>query len=494
MFKNLVFLIFILPFMAYSQNKISYKVYYDENLAKNGLKVQVDYTLRKASDTLSFYYANENWDENDLFKNLVLLQEENPGIKFKMEPENNRVKLHQKKGTQFTLVYHIKQDFTDPNYKIFNRPRINNTFFHVLGKSLFMVPFSFTKMPDEQEFEFSVEWMNFPEKFGLHNNFASQIHKQKIKTILWDGFYNSLFIGGDYRFYSFTIHDKPVYFALRGDWNNGFTDDFLFSNLKKAVQSQRDFWKDYGKEYFTITMTPTVSQKDSLYKGYSTTGSAIKNAFMIQGTNNPFNNKNSYLYLFHHELMHEWIGNAIQNKHEELNYWFSEGFTDYYTYKNRLRIKDISMDEWQKLFGTEVIKSYWKNPERNIPNYKIKDDFWKSRNVEKVPYRRGAVFAFWLDNQIMIKTRYKKSLDDLMRELLKTCREKKVKFTDELFLEFVQKYLDEDISYFFQKHILNGEDIDLPKEKWIEGFSFQINGGIPQLEMDKSKNIKYLLE
>ncbi len=70
MFKNLVFLIFILPFMAYSQNKISYKVYYDENLAKNGLKVQVDYTLRKASDTLSFYYTNENWDENDLLKTL----------------------------------------------------------------------------------------------------------------------------------------------------------------------------------------------------------------------------------------------------------------------------------------------------------------------------------------------------------------------------------------------------------------------------------------
>ncbi len=123
--------------------------------------------------------------------------------------------------------------------------------------------------------------------------------------------------------------------------------------------------------------------------------------------------------------MHEWIGNAIQNKHEELNYWFSEGFTDYYTYKNRLRIKDISMDEWKKLFNAEVIKSHWKNPERNIPNYRIKDDFWKSRNVEKVPYRRGAIFAFWLDNQIMLKTQYKRSLDDLMREVLKTCREKK---------------------------------------------------------------------
>ncbi|MDM1557263.1 MULTISPECIES: M1 family aminopeptidase [Chryseobacterium] len=494
MFKKLLFLAFILPIIAYSQHKVSYKIYYDEDLAKNGLKVQVDYKLKKATDTLSFYYANENWGENDLFKNLILLKEENPDIIFEIIPESNKIKILKKKGTEFSLMYHIRQDFTDPNHKIFNRPRINNTFFHILGKNLFMVPFSFTKMPDEQEFEFSVEWLNFPEKFKLHNNFASQAYRQKIKTTLWYGFYNSLFIGGDYRFYSFTIKDKPIYFALRDEWNNGFTDDFLFSNLKKAIQSQRDFWQDYDQDYFTITMTPTVSQKDSLYKGYSTTGSAIKNAFMIQGTNNPFNDKKSYLYLFHHELMHEWIGNKIQNKHEELNYWFSEGFTDYYTYKNRLRIKDISIDEWQKLFNTEVIKSHWKNPEKNIPNYKIKDDFWKSRNTEKVPYRRGAIFAFWLDNQLMLKTNYQKSLDDLMRELLKTCTEKKVKFTDELFLDLVQKYLEQDISYFFQKHIISGQDIDLTKEKWIDGFSFLIADGIPQLEIDKTKNLRYTIK
>lgn len=238
-------------------------------------------------------------------------------------------------------------------------------------------------------------------------------------------------------------------------------------------------------------MTPTVSQKDSLFKGYSTTGSAIKNAFTIQGTNNPFNDKNSYLYLLHHELMHEWIGNKIQNKNEELNYWFSEGFTDYYTYKNRLRIKDISTDEWLRLFNSEVIRNHWKNPQRDIPNYKIKDDFWKSREVEKVPYRRGAIFAFWLDNQIMLKTRYRKSLDDLMRELLKKCTEKKLKFTDELFLDLVQQYLDRDITYFFQKHIISGEDIDLTREKWIEGFEFKNIEAIPQLEIDRTKNLKY---
>jgi predicted metalloprotease with PDZ domain len=491
MLKKLFILALLLPLLAYSQNKINYKIYYDEDLEQSGLKVQVDYILKKPSDTISFYFANENWGENNLFNNLTISKDENPDITFETLPEKSKIKVKMKTGAKVSLIYHIKQDFKDPDYKIFNRPRINNTFFHILGKNLFIVPISFTKIPEDREFEFSLEWINFPMKFRLHNNFATQARVQNIKTTLWEGFYNSLFIGGDYRFYSFKIQNKPVYLALRDQWQNGFTDDFLFSNLKKAIQSQRDFWKDYEQDYYTVTLTPTVSQKDSLFKGYSSTGSAIKNAFMIQGTNNPFNNKSAYLYLLHHELMHEWIGNKIQNKNEELNYWFSEGFTDYYTYKNRLRIKDISIDEWLTLFNTEVIQNHWKNPQRNIPNYKIKDDFWKSRDVEKVPYRRGAIFAFWLDNQILLKTRYKKSLDVLMRELLKACTEKKLKFTDELFLDIAQQYLDKDITYFFQKHIISGEDIDFTKEKWIDGFDFKMIDNIPQLEIDKSKNVRY---
>ncbi|MFZ4928962.1 M1 family aminopeptidase [Chryseobacterium sp. Mn2064] len=494
MFKKLFILIFLLPLFAYSQDKISYKVYYNKNLEQNGLKVQVDYTLKKASDTISFYYANANWGENNLFNNLTISKEDNPDLDIETVPANNKIKITTKKGEKLSLIYHIKQDFKDPDYKIFHRPRINNTFFHVLGKNLFIVPRSFTQIPEDREFEFFIEWVDFPPQFKLHNNFVTQLRKMRIKTSLWDGLYSSLFIGGDYRFHSFKVQNKPVYFVLRDQWQNGFTDDFLFSNLKKAVQSQRDFWKDYDQDYFAVTMTPTVSQKDTLFKGYSTTGSAIKNAFMIQGTNNPFNSKNSFLYLMHHELMHEWIGNKIQNKNEELNYWFSEGFTDYYTYKNRLRIKDISIEEWQKLFNNEVIQNYWANPQRNIPNYKIKDDFWKNRDVEKIPYKRGAIFAFWLDNQIMLRTRNKKSLDDLMRELLQICTERKVKFTDELFLDLAQKYLDKDINYFFQKHIINGEDLDLVTQKWIDGFEIITVNGIPHLGVDTCKDIKYCVE
>ncbi|MGL6128690.1 MAG: M1 family aminopeptidase, partial [Chryseobacterium artocarpi] len=77
------------------------------------------------------------------------------------------------------------------------------------------------------------------------------------------------------------------------------------------------------------------------------------------------------------------------------------------------------------------------------------------------------------------------------REMLKICTEKKVKFTDELFLNLAEKYLDKDITYFFQKHIINGEDIDLVNEKWMDGIDFQITDHIPQIQIDRNKEVKY---
>ena len=223
-------------------------------------------------------------------------------------------------------------------------------------------------------------------------------------------------------------------------------------------------------------------------------GTAVTNAFFIQATNNPYNDLETFQYVLHHELMHYWIGGKIVNRHEELNYWFSEGFTDYYTYKNRLRIKDLSLEEWLKKFNADVIRAHWINPKRNIPNFQIKDDFWNSRDIEKVPYRRGAIFAFWLDNQILIKSNYTRSLDHLMKDLLGECAKENKLFDDELFLRFTHKYLDEDISYFFQKHIIAGKDIDLPNGKWVEGFSFALQDSIPILSSERNDASKYLIE
>ncbi|MDO5616283.1 MAG: M1 family aminopeptidase [Cruoricaptor ignavus] len=315
-----------------------------------------------------------------------------------------------------------------------------------------------------------------------------------MKVKLWSELYHSLFVGGDYRVKSFSYMEKPIYFAIRGKWLGEYSDDKLFEALKKTISTQREFWKDNNFDYYTAILTPTITQTNSAYKGQSITGSSIKNGFLIQSTNNPFNNFSTVKYIFNHEMMHDWIGGKIPMRNKELNYWFSEGFTDYYTYKNRLRNSDITLKEWLDSFNKDVIKAHWQNPKRNEPNYVIKDDFWNSQDIEKIPYRRGAIFAFWLDNQILKKSNYTKSLDDLMRDILKTCTTENTKFTDELFLEIAQKYLDKDITYFFQKHIINGLDIELKNEDLIDLFKIEYIENIPQILIEKEMKDKYILK
>lgn len=478
--STLLFCFTALLFVA--QTKVNYSVYYSPNLEKDGLKVTLDYTSKVAKDSFYFHFSNHVWGQDDLFHCLQINESENPGLKYRFVPDSNRIVVYVAKTKKIQLTYHIRQDFVGDSLHLTNRPRMNNHYFHVLGEELFTVPEAVFETKDRL-ISAEINWINFPDDYVIHNTFATKQKKQIVEGNLFNTLYRSLFVGGDYRTYSFDFKGKPVVFAIRGKWYGDYQDDKpLFEALKRTIETQRTFWNDYNQAYYTVIMTPTVSQNDSLYEGQSTVGSAVKNGFMIQSSNNPFNNMEVINYIFNHEMMHDWIGLKIMNAHEELNYWFSEGFTDYYTYKNRLKSGDITKEVWQNSFNEEVILAHYKNPEKNCPNYRIKDDFWKSRNIEKVPYRRGAIFAFWLDNKIMKLSNNQQSLDDLMRQLLSKCTSENVRLTDELFLTEASKFLKgQDISYEFQKYVLIGEDLPLGKAELLDCFEIKIVDQVPQI-------------
>jgi predicted metalloprotease with PDZ domain len=489
-----LFLIFFLPSIIFGQVKVQYQVFYTENMANEGIKIHVHFQNNKATDSTYFHFSNQVWGQDSLLNCFKTLQNENPNYTFKLIPDSNRIVAYHPKSREIAFYYRIKQDYVGEPLEKINRPRIRADHFHILGESMFTVPEEvFESKIENHQINVTIDWIDFPEKYVIHNTFDSQKKHQNLSKIkLWGEFYHSVFVGGDYRIHQFNCANKPVYFAIRGDWFVDYQDKKLLGALEKTIQSQRTFWNDNSANYFTVIMTPTLSTADSSFSGQSTTGSGVWNAFDILSTNNPFNNWNVINYIFNHELMHSWIGGKIGMKHEELNYWFSEGFTDYYTYKNRLRSKDLDFKTWLEDFNMEVLQAHWKNPERNKANFLIKDDFWKSRDVEKIPYRRGAIFAFWLDNQILVKSNYTKSLDDLMKELLQICETEQKKFDDELFLDLVQQYLQKDISYFFQKHILDGQDILFEKSDLIEGFTFEVENNLPKLNANKNVEKIYL--
>lgn len=490
--KVILLYLLLLPALTTGQIKVGYKVFYSDKLAEDGLKVLVSYTKPNTSDSTYFHFTNELWGEKDLINCVKFNKNENPNYQFKIVPDSNRIIVYHPLSKKVNFYYHIKFDGDNTN-KGHKRPRVENEYFYILGQSLFTVPETvFSGNNEDPVITANIEWVGFPVNFKIHNTFATQQNKQELKVKLWTEFYNSLFAGGDFRIHSFTYENKPVYFAIRGIWFKEYTDTNLLTNLKRVISSQRKFWKDNKFDYYTVIMIPSFTQNDSIFKGQSINGSCIHNGFVVQATNSVFNNWNLITYIFNHEMMHEWIGIKIKTKSEELNYWFSEGFTDYYSYKNRLRNGEFTLEKWLEKFNKEIIKSHWENPEKNKPNYVLKDNFWISRNIEKIPYRRGAVFAFWLDNQIMKTSNYKLSLDNLMRELLSICTKENKKFSDELFLDIVQKYLNADITWFFQKHIITGEDFNFGSNELINGFNMNYSDKIPKLTIVNASDLKYI--
>lgn len=490
--KKLLLLSLLSPLLSFGQLKVNYQVHYSPNLKDDGLKVVLSFTSAKASDSTYFHFSNSKWGEDNLFNCLRILPNDNPNCSYRLVPDSNRIVFYHPKQKKISFTYRIKQDHDGKDNQVFNRPRVTDTYFHILGESLFSVPEAIFQGNSVESLDATIEWIGFPEKFLLHNTFGSKQTRQVLKVKLWEELYRALFVGGDFRHYEFMHQNKPVHFVIRDRWfTDEYQDEQLLAALKKTISTQRSFWNDTDFDYYTVIMSTTVTQADSLFKGQSTNGTGLKNGFMIVSSNNPYNNWEVMNYIFNHEMMHDWIGGKIKTKRDALNYWFSEGFTDYYTYKNRLRSGDLKAEEWVVRFNEDVIKAHCKNPKRDIPNYQIQDGFWNSREVEKVPYRRGAIFAFWLDNQLKLNNK-NESLDDFMRELLAICSVENTFFTDELFLDLVEKKLNRDITYFFQKHIINGEPIDWSKEKLIDGVKMEVVDSVPQLVIREGFYNQYL--
>lgn len=477
---------------TFAQKPVYYTVHYSPQMQTDGLKVTVAFQKQQAGDSTYFHYSNNVWGEENLVEALIFPKQEDEGVRFRVVPDSNRIVVYHPWGKKVTFSYCVKQNTEEESDVATNRPRTNDQFFHVLGENLFTVPEEYFGKENDPTIKAEITWEGFPEKYTLSNSFGTNKKIQKLELKLWGDLYHSVFVGGDYRIHSFSHNNKPIYLIIRGEWLGEYSDENLLNALQQTISTQRDFWNDHDFPQYTVFMTPTVTRQDSTYRGSSLTGSGIHYGFMVQATNNPFNNWDRMEYILNHEMMHDWIGGKIQIKSAELNYWFSEGFTDYYTYKNRLRSGNISFDEWLGQFNEDVFAAHWNNPKRNEPNYRVKDDFWKSRDIEKIPYRRGALFAFWLDNQIQLKSNGKLSLDDLMRELLAKCQDEHLSVSDDLFIDIANNYLNENISYFFQKHILVGEDIDWTSVPLIKGFAVEMQGEVPVLNSSGDLSKIYL--
>ncbi|CAA9425790.1 MAG: hypothetical protein AVDCRST_MAG74-3547 [uncultured Pyrinomonadaceae bacterium] len=369
------------------------------------------------------------------------------------------------------------------------RPILQPGYFHFLGSGAWVLP----DLPKDSKLKVSMDWKNVKENFTLANSFGTNQTAQSFTTDV-ETFGSSIYVGGDYRIARKNVKGKQLLLATRGKWN--FTDEECAGLIEKIVLATREFWNDFEQPYFLVTLLPIESDPQSKSIG----GTGLINSFATFVTTNAA--LNDVVWLIAHEYFHNWNTNAFggMKQPEQAVYWFSEGFTDYYTYRLLLRAGLIDLEGFAARYN-EFLSDYYLSPVRNENNRRVVRDFFSDQAVGKLPYRRGMLLATKWDDIIRRQSNEGKSLDDAMRQILRDARQKKIKeISTDYVVSVLSQYAPYDFAGDVEKYVEKGDtigDFGGVLGECVE--SFAVHSGKFELGFDfetarKSKTVAQLVE
>ena len=362
-------------------------------------------------------------------------------------------------GALLTIQYRlvrIGNAYPESHREAFS-PVLEPTYFHVIGTGAWVVP----RAARDEKFLISLKW-EMPKDWAIANSFGAgaeiRAGAQRITTTL-GAFRHGLYIGGDFRIATFTVKNYPVLVALRGEW--GFFDENFADLAKRIVDVERGFWPDYQYPHYLISAIPIGKAPPS---GSYYAGTGLENAFALFLA--PNTQVKELRALLVHELWHNWNAPKFGGLKEPqpLLYWWSEGVTDFYTQRLLLQSGLYTPQEFIKSYN-DVLRAYTQSNARNAPNSRINDEFWKNAEVGRLPYQRGQLFAARLDREIQRASNGRYSLDDVMRDLLKSSAKNSSKPLDtETLNAHIAQRLGRSYAAEMNRFIEQGETIDLASD------------------------------
>lgn len=134
-----------------------------------------------------------------------------------------------------------------------------------------------------------------------------------------------------------------------------------------------------------------------------------------------------------------------------------------------------------------MIIPHYQDPVNTIPNSELTfEEYWSNyAKYMKLPYRRGLLYAFLLDNQIKNQSNYSQSLDNLMIDLFQlSLNDDSLRLNQKVFIRNLLKYLNHpEVESDFEGYILEGNLIDF-QDELPDGLSIEYQNNIPLLKLD----------
>ena len=172
-----------------------------------------------------------------------------------------------------------------------------------------------------------------------------------------------------------------------------------------------------------------------------------------------------------HEVFHLWNGETLRYKNGS-EYWFNEGFTEFYTYQSAVKLNLLSP---KKALTTATYPIGYYLSTSSLKHMSMreagKNDKTKFDNFFLV-YHGGWVVALVLDYDIRLKTNNKKSLDNIMQWLYANYPRTTKLYTTKDIIKGLKITTGIDYSDFFNHHVYGKQPIpvsnyfDLGKALW----------------------------
>jgi predicted metalloprotease with PDZ domain len=225
--------------------------------------------------------------------------------------------------------------------------------------------------------------------------------------------------GRDVRVRRVAVRGREVAVAIAGRaWT--FGDDEFVEDVRSIVEAERAFFADDDFPFYLVSAIP-VGLADPHSRSLGGTGLTRSFALFLQPDTPLGTRAGGDLQVPHvlaHEMFHHWNGGiASMEEPEQLVYWFSEGFTEFFARRLLLRAGYGGRDEFARSLNA-TLKDHALSPVRDAPNERIRLEFWKDRDVGRLPYLRGDLVAVLLDREIRSRSGGARSLDDFVREVV----------------------------------------------------------------------------
>lgn len=278
---------------------------------------------------------------------------------------------------------------------------------------------------------------------------------------------------GTHKLLEFTVLGKPHRVTIWGDFN--FDEEKLKADLAKIVEAGAQIFGGLPYEHYTflVHVQPGIGGgTEHLNSNVSMTSpAAFKTPVGYKG----------FLGLESHEYFHHWNVKRIRPialgpfDYQRENYtrglWVSEGITSYY---GDLLLRRAGLTTPGEYFTqlTRMIAGYEQSPGRLKQSAETASfDAWikhyrpdeNSPNTTMSYYTRGEILGLLFDLEIRSRTNGARSLDDVMRDLLRNHGLPKPGFTDAELKAALDRAAGADLGSLWNAYVSGTEEIDFDR-------------------------------